>query len=548
MNSPLSERRGAALHADWTLADIGRHLHENRDNTLIYHDQSGARHCVDFPTVYRHAEKTRRFLEDAGCVLGSDARLGIAGAPSYEWLLVAIACMLSGTEIVALPETLQGAELDALVDELAIDSVACDDKLAAAGWPACLPRANWQALCERVKRDSAVPAPVRSPRISIVAFTSGSTALAKLKAFRIRPESTEAFVKSFTAIFGIGADDNWLICHPFSHIVHLEYALGGLCHGYNVVLASPMQVIMDGASYAPSVLIAVPSLYEQLLSVISRRLPKRGLRARLLAAIASLAPSRAAVWLARRCCARAVAGVIGNRLKVMIIGAAPSVDELKRRLMLYGLPVYEGYGMSETNMLTCNTPRHRRLGTVGPVWPGVELRVGTDGDETLQVRLAVPRCDAYLNVPAAENERIFKADGWIDTGDNGHFEDGFVRVTGRQKELIITDRGKKINPSPIELLLVAIPGIAHALVYGDRRSFLTAVLAPSADGMVPSPQQLDAHVQRVNGQLPAHEQIRDYLLLDAPLTEESGSLTRSGKPRRAVVEQQLASRIDALYA
>lgn len=551
MNSRLIERQSLASRNDWSLADIGQCLHENRDNTLTYHDKSGVRRCVDFRTIYRHAIATRLFLEEAGCVLGSDARLGIAGAPGYEWLLVTLACMLSGTEIVALPETLLGDELEALVAELEIDSVACDDKVAAGGWLTRLPHANWKMLCDAVERTAEVPQlPARSSRISIVAFTSGSTAVAKLKAFRIRPESTEAFIKSFVAIFRIAADDNWLICHPFSHIVHLEYALGGLCQGYNVVLASPLQVILAGGSLDPAVLIAVPSVYEQLLSVVSRRLPKRGLRVRLLNAIHSLAPDRVVpgiAWLAKFCYAGEIASVVGNRLKVMIIGAAPSGNELKRRLMLYGLPVYEGYGMSETNMLACNTPSRHRLGTVGPVWPGVELRVGDNGKGTLQARLAVPRTDGYLNVPAAENQRMFLDGGWIDTGDNGQLEGGFVQVTGRQKELIVTDRGKKINPSPIELLLAAIPGITHALVYGDRRPFLVAVLAPAAEGSAPPPLQLDAHVQRVNERLPAHERILDYVLLDSPLSEENGCLTRSGKPRRAIVEQRHASRIEALY-
>jgi len=308
-----------------------------------------------------------------------------------------------------------------------------------------------------------------------------------------------------------------------------------------------MQLVLNGAELAPAAVITVPSVYQQLLRVIEARLPDRGVRGSLIRVLRGLPAGRMtrrlAHWL-RPWLMPEVDATVGTRVKVMIIGAAPSSEELKKALIALGLPIYEGYGLSETNMIACNVPHSERFGTVGPVWPGVSVRVTDTG--RVQARLQEPRTTSYLNVDDAENTATFLEDGWVDSGDLGRMDRGYLTITGRAKDIIVTDRGKNVNPAPIEQRLQAITGVEHALVFGDNRPFLVALVNCSTEAKLDSARMRD-HLEAINEQLPAHERIRDFVLLEDAFNESNGLITRTGKPRRQVIERHYSQTLEALY-
>ena len=237
--------------------------------------------------------------------------------------------------------------------------------------------------------------------------------------------------------------------------------LGGLGWGYDVALTDVVNVLMNGAQLRPSVLVTVPSVYEQLANQIRRRFPKSGARAEELERLLQQSLVDAKGDLVRRPIIPEAVSVVGDRLKMMLIGAAPSSVALQGFLMKIGLPLFEGYGMSETNMIACNTPGHARAGTVGRAWPGVEMRLDEEG--VVQVMLNFRRSDQYLNISKEENVKTFMREGWINTGDLGEIEDGFLRIVGRKKEIIITSGGKNVNAAAIEAQLRDIPRVGACL-------------------------------------------------------------------------------------
>jgi long-chain acyl-CoA synthetase len=230
-----------------------------------------------------------------------------------------------------------------------------------------------------------------------------------------------------------------------------------------------------------------------------------------------------------------------------------------------GLPIYEGYGLTETApALAANHPGHSRLGTVGPAIPGVELRIAEDG-EILARGPNVMR--GYWNRP--EDTAAVLRDGWFHTGDIGELSaDGFLRITDRKKDLLVTSGGKKVAPQPIEARLKQSPLVAEAVVVGDRRRFPAALIVPAFDvlgdrlkalglpggdraALVGRADVLGLYreiVDALNRDLAQFEQVKQIALLPAEFTIAGGELTPTLKVRRRVVETRWQDTIERLYA
>jgi len=248
-----------------------------------------------------------------------------------------------------------------------------------------------------------------------------------------------------------------------------------------------------------------------------------------------------------------------------VTGSAPLLRETGEFFLAAGLPLYEGYGLTETApALAANHPGRSRLGTVGPAIPGVELRIAEDG-EILARGPNVMR--GYWNRPA-DTDAVIR-DGWFHTGDIGELSaDGFLRITDRKKDLLVTSGGKKVAPQPIEARLKQHPLVAEAVVVGDRRRFPAALIVPAFDvlgerlaslGLPPGERAalvgradvLGLYreiVDALNRDLAQFEQVKQIALLPAEFTIAGGELTPTLKVRRRVVETRWQDTIERLYA
>jgi long-chain acyl-CoA synthetase len=275
-------------------------------------------------------------------------------------------------------------------------------------------------------------------------------------------------------------------------------------------------------------------------------------------------------WLLRRRHALAdrlvlsrIRSLFGERLGFAITGAAPIAPEVLAFFDAAGVPVLEGYGMTETSgAATVNTLAERRVGTVGRPLPRCEMRIADDGE----ILLSGPHLFAgYFKNPEATAETI--VDGWIHTGDLGRIdEDGFLHVTGRKKDLIITSSGKNVTPTNIENALKESRWIAEAVVYGDRRPYLVALIAlddeerPKLAEMLgvdgdPAAMARDERVRAeiqtavdaANERFARIEQVKRFAILDRELSQAEGELTPTMKVKRSVVYDRYRDRIAAIY-
>lgn len=249
-----------------------------------------------------------------------------------------------------------------------------------------------------------------------------------------------------------------------------------------------------------------------------------------------------------------------DRAQALLSGSAPLDPEVHRFFLSMGLELYEAYGLTETCPgLTGNRPGRMKVGTVGPALPGVTLKIAPDG-EVLAKGPNVTQ--GYLNRPDATGP-AFDEEGWFCTGDLGAIDDeGFLKITGRKKELIKTSGGKYVAPTKIEGMIKNLPIVQEAVVVGDRRNFCVALVALDPEELAawatkegvpaeagPAAQAaVQAHLKTVNEGLASFETIKYFRLLPGPLTVDNGFLTASLKVKRKVVEEAYAGLLDEMYA
>ncbi|HET7903110.1 MAG TPA: AMP-binding protein, partial [Candidatus Eisenbacteria bacterium] len=348
-------------------------------------------------------------------------------------------------------------------------------------------------------------------------------------------------------------DDIYLSFLPLSHIFER-------CSGYYTMLyagttiayaESFERIAANLKEVRPTIVLSVPRLYEKILAGADEKARKAGV---LSGAIWTWARRVAIEWAKSRSEGRPVSpwlslqhglagklvykklvAGLGGRSRMLVSGGAALHRETAYFFYGCGLPIFEGYGLTETSSaVSVNTFEKHRVGSVGPLFRGVEARVAEDGELSFRGPVVMK---GYWRKPEATAAVL--EDGWFATGDIGEVDaDGFLRITDRKKDVLITSGGKKVAPQPIEAALKASPRIAEALLLGDGEKFVSALIVP---GPETTREQVEDEIKRVNAGLAQFEQIRKFELIPDDLTIENGMMTPSLKlKRKAVIERHRA--------
>lgn len=332
-------------------------------------------------------------------------------------------------------------------------------------------------------------------------------------------------------------DDIRLTWLPMSHIFARTCDLYGILGcGYELALADSTDTILENcAYYKPTLMNGVPYFYEKVMNkLIEAKTP--GMLQHLF----------------------------GGRLRVCVAGGAPLPEHVAAFYRQYGVFLLQGYGLTESSpVISGETPDYYKTGTVGQILPGVEVKIAPDGEilsKGPHIMLG------YWNNPTATAEAI--VDGWLHTGDLGSVDsEGYLKITGRKKELIVTSAGKNIAPVFLESLLKADPLFMQVVVIGDRRKFLTALIVPGMDflkswaaetklewtddaEMLVHPQVRQLYSDRISTLLKDvahHEQIRNFALLPRPFSVETDELTLTLKLRRSIIAKNYSQTIEEMY-
>jgi long-chain acyl-CoA synthetase len=324
----------------------------------------------------------------------------------------------------------------------------------------------------------------------------------------------------------------WL---PMSHIFGFGEVCLGNTFGWTTYMSDPGKVMGHLPEVKPSVFMSVPAVWEKLA----------------MSAMPQTDPAK------RR---TALQAATGGRFRFCLSGGAGLKREVKEFFHAAGLLIVEGYGLTETSpTLTLNRPDAFRFDTVGKVLPSVQLKLAEDGE----ILAKGPNVfSGYHKDPAATAE-CFDAEGWFKTGDVGRFtEDGFLQIIDRKKDILVTAGGKNVPPANIEMKFRDDPFISQVVVYGDARRFLVggvwlheAAVAAHLDQAKVAPAAraeatralVQSRIDAVNAQLASYETIKKFVVIETPLTVESGLLTSVLKLRRKHVYQAFAKQFEALY-
>jgi long-chain acyl-CoA synthetase len=340
----------------------------------------------------------------------------------------------------------------------------------------------------------------------------------------------------------------------------------------------PQMIIADIAQVNPSYFPSVPRMFEKIYTLATsniedkeqlRKAVEVGVKVRMMREAGEEVPEQLqqAFDQAEEKLFKNVRGLFGQNIRECVTGAAPIAPEILEFFFACGVPVMEGYGMTETSTsASVNRPENNgfRFGSVGTAQPGVEIRIADDGE----VLIKGPNIfqGYYKNEKATE---AALRDGWLHTGDLGRLdEDGFLYITGRKKDIIITAGGKNITPANLENGLKQNRWISQAVVVGDRRPYLVALItldpeeAPalaqhlgleaSELASLAKNEQVQAEVQKAVDEVNSHvgqvEQIKRFAILDHDLSQETGELTPTLKVKRNVVHEKFADVVERLYA
>ena len=415
---------------------------------------------------------------------------------------------------------------------------------------------------------------------AVLYLTSGATGEPKMAL--VTHQAIVANIDMGPVALPMGPEDATVAFLPSAHIaqrVVMEF-LPIRC-GMPVTFAeSLLKLPQEIRRVRPTFLLAPPRMWERIYSTICTELRKRPAPARKLfygALALALAAARyrregkpvpvrirAPLKLADRLLFRKIRERFGGRLRVPVSGAAPLGKNLAEFYEAIGMPLIEGYGLTEGGVATMNPPDRPMPGSIGKPLPGIEARFLEDGEMLIKGPCLF---SGYLNDPKTTAEVL--RDGWLHTGDLGHRDsDGYIFITGRKKELIVSSTGKKIYPARVENLFKMEPLVSQGLLIGDRLPFLTALFtinptaADALKGMEPwkgrpaaeiaeAPPvlaEIRKAVARVNKQLAPFEQVRKYRILSRDFTIEQGELTATMKLRRAQALANCKAQIDELYA
>ncbi len=421
---------------------------------------------------------------------------------------------------------------------------------------------------------------LNSGQLASIIYTSGTTGEPKGVML-----SHANFVSNGMASFerfGLVPTDLGLSFLPLSHVYERIADYGYLCQGIPLAYVARMEEVTQALlEVRPTVTAAVPRFCETFYATLMERGGQAtGLRRRLFDWAINVArqsvPWRAygkppslslkIQWgIANRIVYSKFQAGVGGRVRIFISGGAPLSKALAEFLTAVGFVIMQGYGLTETSpVIATNVPGANHIGTVGPPIPGLELRIAEDGE--IQVRGPCVMMGYYLK--PEETRAVLSEDGWLSTGDIGHLEEGFLVITDRKKELLKTAGGKLVAPAPIENLLKTSPYILNAVLLGDKRRFIAALIVPNFANVqalaektgvtLGSPKDMAANawvhkliegeVTRLCSHMAQYQTIKRFALLDHDLSFDNGELTYTLKLKRRVIEEHYAGIIQNLYA
>ena len=434
---------------------------------------------------------------------------------------------------------------------------------------------------ESIRRHREEALRARPEDLATIIYTSGTTG--KPKGVMLTHDNLYSNTQAGRRVLPVEGQHTALSFLPLSHV--FERTAGHyimLAVGASIAYAESFEAVPNNLrEVQPTLVLAVPRVFEKVYArAVESAAAGGALKRRIFAWATRVGANWADVRLARQTPHRLLAlqhriadrlvfsklrARVGGRVQCFVSGAAPLSPEINKFFYAAGLPILEGYGLTETSpIISANTFDHFRIGTVGIPLDGVEVQIAPDGE----ILTRGPHVMKGYHNNAEATRATVDADGWLHTGDIGVLEDGFLRITDRKKDLIVTAGGKNIAPQPIENRLKTSKFVSQAVMIGDRRKYSIMLIVPDFDALerwaktaklrwtdraelVALPEvraMLEGEIHSTLRELALFEMPKKFALLSEEFSLERGELTPSLKVKRRVVDERYKDVIDKLYA
>jgi long-chain acyl-CoA synthetase len=592
---------------------IPRAAAEKAGNVAVRYKRDGVWHDLSYAELGEIVQDIARGLIDLGIQPGE--RLCMLANTRPEWSYADLAATSAGLVVVPIYQTNSPEECLWVISDSGACAIVCEDrqqlaKIAAvrdqlpnlrtvividppAGEPptngssgaASLPAITLEQVRERghalpPEELEARRAAVRPEDPFTIIYTSGTTG--PPKGCVLSHRNYRAIIDMISQVREIDEDEVTYLYLPLAHSYALLVQLATFHLGSTLAYlgGDTGKIIDELAEVRPTYLPSVPRLFEKIYTLAQNVLAtmspedqqrvqadiRRAIQVRDLMNRDETVPEelREPFEEADQRMFEHVRAIFGGRLRHATSGAAPIAPEILEFFWAAGVPVFEGYGMTETaTAATVSTIENHRFGTVGRPLPGVELKIAEDGE----VLIKGPNIFAgYHN--HADGSFGTVEDGWLHTGDLGSIdEDGYLTITGRKKDIIITAGGKNLTPANIENDLKQCRWISQAVMHGDQRPYPVVLITLDEEQIldyarehdlpldIPSLSRdpavralIEQELERVNAKYAQVEQVKKFVILDHDLSQETGELTPTLKVKRKVVNEKYATALDALYA
>ena len=588
-----------------TLAELFLTAVEKHGSAVAYRyfaDEGSDLEDVTFDEVYTVVRAAAAGLQALGLTRGE--KVAILSENRLEWAVADLACLCAGVLDVPIYSTLTVPQVAYILENsqarmvFVSDAEQAERALAACRQIGCDLRVVmfdatappqegvlvWRDFLEHGRNAAAdgdqsfrAGALEAGPEdVATILYTSGT--MGDPKGVMLTHNNLSSNVKSIELFLAQVSGDTSLVFLPLSHVFQRMVSLLHFSDGVTQAFAHSMYTVAEDLKIVrPNVAVSVPRLYEKVYSTV---MEAQGIKKMLVQwarevggawadeKLAGREPSgvlKFAYAIADALVFRRIRSALGGRIRYFVSGGAPLSVEINRFFFSARIQILEGYGLTETSPVTnLNTPEHLRIGTVGRPIPGTEIRIG-DGGEILIRGPQVMK--GYYELPEATAAAI-DADGWFSTGDVGAIDhDGFLRITDRIKDIIVTAGGKNVAPQPIENRLKADDFIEQAVMLGDRESYCVLLVVPSFPNLEawarksginasdpkallaskPVQEHMEARVtSRLDG-LARYERPKKIGLIAAPFTVDDGTLTPTQKVKRRAVKAQHGKLIEAFY-
>jgi long-chain acyl-CoA synthetase len=577
-----------------TLNDIFFSIVERDDRLVMMHRQAIQWVSISAQEFYRNVIGVAQALQQWGIVKGD--RVAILSENRPEWTTADFACLLAGAVVVPIYTTLTGEQtgyilrdsraktifvssekhlrkVQAILSQTSVDRVVVMDAVETAH-AFHMHRIMHDGPAVRDAKIESVALAARPDDLATIIYTSGTTGIPK--GAMLTHGNMASNINYSLEEFPVCQGEISISFLPLSHVTarHVDFAMlyRGITLAYVSFVEQLPQALLE---VRPTIFVAVPRVYEKVHTQVDSKatgFPKRQIyqwaksvgRANRSKILDRQTPTSLSWKLANRLVFSKIRAGMGGRAELFISGGAPLGYQLVEWYADMGIPIHEGYGLTETSpVIAVNTPRAHKLGTVGKPLPNVECRIAGDGE--LLVR-GPSVFKGYWNRPE-ETRNAFEGD-WFKTGDIGNIDsDGFLSITDRKKDLIKTSGGKFIAPQPLENALKHNALVAEAVILGDKRKFPAVLIAPyfplleewaranqipfgSRTELVTNPKTLEMYegiVADLNRGLARFEQLKKIVVIAEEFSTENGTLTASMKLRRKAVEERYRARIEELY-